>query len=237
MEVPEFMEDEDIETPTRKASNIGVRNFIREMCWLIPQVYEAETGKNDIVVVEAYRDEFIMRNEEILSRTNNPGTKYTKCITLSNTRREPSPTRETNRPFDDTKGISPQYRKEERYDDTGGLYIVYGQKFDNIVRMDCWGRSNTEANELIDWLEIFLVKWEFWFTGRGIDRMFYYRSGTELSPTERSAMDSWRQPFKLRSLEWFVRDERLFYKSEAEISKIVARIKVEDGDIETYEIV
>ena len=231
---PEFFpdgteEDSDVidqTAPGRKLAAMGARGFIREFCWLAPQVYNFEYGE-DIIVVPAYRNEFI--EMYTAASTANPGNIYNKCISVMLTRRSPAPTRETNNPFDDSRGISPLARIEEKYTDSGGYYTIYGQKFSNSLQFDCWAKSNTEADELIDWLETFLVKWEFWFQALGIDKMGYLEAGSDLNPSEASAMSIWKQPLKIRTLEWYIRDEKLYYLDQSEIAAIAARVQTEGG--------
>jgi hypothetical protein len=212
--------------PGRKLAALDSRDFLLEFSWLAPIVYREETGEEDMTAVPAYRNEFIEMYKGEYDR-DMPGSKFKKVVTLSINRRMPAPTRESNTPFDSTKEITPRPRTVERYQSGPGYCEILGQRFENIVQLDCWGRSNTEANALIKWVETFLVRWEFWFTSLGIDKMFYYASGSALSPTEAAAMSNWRQPFRLRSLEWYVRDEKLYYIDQYEIEAIRARILTE----------
>jgi len=236
---PEFITDTttvvNLSSPGLALSNLGARGFIREFSWLAPQVYAYEVGDNTMTALPAYRNEFIVQHKDTFDKTKNPGSHFTKCISAMVKSRMPWGTRETNNPDSTPKQIKPSLRYNGKKSDLeggegeDGYYEVYGQKFENILQFDCWGRSNTEADQLIDWLEGFLVRWEFWFTSFGIDKMFYLSSGSELSPTEADAMGRWTQPFKLRSLEWYVRDEKLYYSDQSEIQAIVARIMIEGG--------
>jgi hypothetical protein len=234
---PEFFPDVVANTvePGRKLMAMDARGMILEFCWLAPQVYKAETGKENMTCVPAYRNEFIeMYKGEYDS--NNPGEKFSSVISVGITRRSPASTRETNTPFDDNREVKPRARVIEKYEESGGYVEIQGQRFDNLLQFDCWARTNTEANELISWLEGFLVRWEFWFASLGIDKMCYYASGSDLSPTEAAAMSSWRQPFKLRTVEWYVRDEKLYYSNQYDIQAIIARIKTE-GSANRLEII
>jgi hypothetical protein len=208
--------------PSKKLANMGARAFIIETCWLAPQIYSQEVGE-ELVVVPAYRDEFI---ETYLGPATMPGEQFRKGISLSLYRRQPASVRESNMPFDRGKEVLPRVREESK-NEGPGYTTVLGQKFDNIIKFDCWAKSNMEADALIDWLEVFLVKWQFWYEGLGIDKMFYYSSGAEVVPGEAAAMVNWKQPFKLRTLEWYVRDEKLFYLDQSEIEQIRLRILTE----------
>lgn len=226
---PEFFADTDDTSSTvagRKLGAMDARGMILEFCWLAPQIYKAETGKDNMTCVPSYRNEFIEMYKGMFD-IDNPGDSFSSVISVSHTKRMPAPTRETNTPFDDTKDIKPRPRVVEKSEDSGGYVEILGQRFENILQFDCWARTNTEANELVSWLEAFMVRWEFWFVSLGIDKMFYYASGSDLSPTEAAAMSSWKQPLKLRTLEWYVRDEKLYYSDQFEIQAIVARILTE----------
>lgn len=206
----------------RKLANMGARGFILETCWLAPQVYMYEVGE-ELVVVPADRDEFIEMHS---GSSNSPGESFDRCISIGLTRRSPASVRESNTPFDSGKEVIPRTREEVKLD-SGQYATILGNKFDNMIRFDCWGRSNTEVTALIEWLETFLVKWQFWYEGLGIDKMFYWGAGSDLSPSEASAMSRWSHPFKLRSLDWYVRDEKLYYINQSAIEEIRLRIQTE----------
>lgn len=223
---PEFFEETETEeeriAPGRKLYCLGARGFVLEMCWLAPQVYNMEVG-GTLIVVPAYRNEFM---ERYLGSADDPGEKFEKAISIELTRRMPASVRESNKPFDSGKEVIPRVRQEVRNAD-GGFTTILGQKFDNYVKFSCWARTNTEADLLIEWLEAFLVRWQFWFEGMGIDKMFYSSAGSDLSPEEAAAMSTWRQPFKVRTLEWYIRDEKLFYIDMSEIEQIRLRVLTE----------
>jgi hypothetical protein len=84
IEEPEFFPEDNntIEpgSPGLAISNLGARGFIREFCWLVPQVYEQENNDATLMTVPAYRNEFIVMHKDTFDVSKNPTSIYNKLL-------------------------------------------------------------------------------------------------------------------------------------------------------------
>lgn len=205
----------------KASGNMSIYEFIRELGRVAPLIYADENGNAELVVLPAYPTDLINTSE---SSTYNPAGGFPSTITYQIIRREPGTI--GNHPFDPRKIIKPTYREVLPRDDE---YIqLWGQWFDNLIQLDCWSTSNGEADQLIEWLEEFLLKYTFYFKEMGVQEMYYFRGGRfTWGTTEEEAMVRWRNRFKVRSMTYYVRTEKLWYKDLYKIREIIARLEVD----------
>jgi len=200
--------------------NMSIYEFLRVFGKIAPKVYAAENGNAELVVVPAYPDELL----NLSGRTNaNPAGNIPATITYQIVRREPATIQD--HPFDPRKSIKP--RIMEVVNEGGITGQVSGMFYDNLVQLDCWSTSNGDADDLIEWLENFMLGYTFYFKEYGIHEMYYFRGGRfTWGTTEEEAMVRWRNPFKVRSMTYYVRSEKLWWKDLKELDTIVAELGI-----------
>ena len=205
----------------KASGNMSVYDSVRELGKVTPLVYAADNGNAELVVLPAYPDELLNIGD---SSTGNPTGHLPATITYQIIRREPGTI--GNHPFDPGKVIKPTYREVLPREDE---YIqLWGQWFDNLIQLDCWSTSNGEADQLVEWLEGFLVQYAFYFKEKGLQEMYYFRGGRfTWGTTEEEAMTRWRNPFKVRSMTYYVRTEKLWWKDLYKIKEIITRLEVD----------
>lgn len=223
--MPELVEENIERTipPLSKADHsIGIEGFNKLFSIVAEAVWKEEKG-SDLIVLPAYPDEIINYGAK---STVNPANTFNQCITYQTIRREPGAIGgDATGPFEGRKEHKPRQR-DTYYDDEMKEYVeIHGQRFDNLVQFDCWSKSNEEANEMLYWLEGFLLGYAWYFKKSGVQEMFYFRSGRfTWGTSEEEAVSMWRNPLKVRSLVWFIRTEDLFAVIRGKIEKIIVNI-------------
>ena len=203
----------------RSSNNISIYNFFRTFSRLAQVVYARDFGK-ELRVVSAYPDDLM----EFKASRENPAGGFIDTITFQITRREPASIHD--KPFSPDKALKPTFIDYQGMGD-GDVIEIKHQRFDNLVQLDCWTLSNKEADMMMEWLEEFLVKYTSYFKDMGIVEMYYFRGGRfTWGTTEEEAMDRWRNPFKVRSVNWFVRTERLWTIDHNEIEEVRISLEV-----------
>jgi hypothetical protein len=198
---------------------IGIWGYNRMFTLVGEHVYNRDKGE-EIIILPAYPDELITPDT---ARNNiNPASAMKKYITYQVVRREPSGMiGKIGAPFEGGKEWKPRLRHTYKDETTGEWVEIYGQRFDNLVQYDLWAKSSQEADLLLEWLECFLNGYSFFFKENGVQEMFYFRSGRfAFGTTEEEAMTMWRNPFKVRSLVWYIRTEDIYAKIRDSITQI-----------------
>ena len=205
-------------------SNLSIYDFLREFGRVAPLVYAHDNNNAELVIVPAYPDELV----RIATSTNmNPTGNLPPTITYQVVRREPATIQD--HPFQERKQIKPMHAEMINDVESGEPVELSHQLFDNFVQLDCWTTSNGDADDMIEWLENFMVEYAFYFKERGVHEMYYYRGGRfTWGTTEEEAMARWRNPFKVRSMTYYIRTQKLWYKVLSRVQSIIAQIEVSD---------
>ena len=202
---------------------VGIWGYNRMFTLAAEHVYTRDKNET-IIVAPAYPDELI--SLDVAKSSINPASAMSKYITYQVVRREPSGmTGKITAPFEGGKEWKPRLRHTYKDETTGEWVEIYGHRFDNLVQYDLWAKSAQEADLLLEWTETFLGGYAYFFKQNGIQEMFYFRSGRfAFGTTEDEAMTMWRNPFKVRSLVWFIRTEELYARIRDSITKIEVHI-------------
>lgn len=200
--------------------NMSIYEFLRVLGQIAPLVYARENGNAALVVVPAYPDELLNMGT---SSSANPAGHFPATITYQIVRREPATIQD--HPFDPRKNIKPSLLRIVNDGNVVGQQSH--QLYDNLVQLDCWSTSNGDADNLVEWLENFMIGYTFYFKEYGIHEMYYFRGGRfTWGTTEEEAMVRWRNPFKVRSMTYYVRSEKLWWKELKELEVIVAELNM-----------
>lgn len=205
-------------------SNQDIYGALRSISDIVPLAYAEDHNNEKLEMLAAYPNEFVVTEA---GGSQYPVQQFTKTITYQIVRREPGTLGDA--PFQMKKELKPRFREMQAKPNEDGAVEIRGQWFDNLVQFDCWTRSNTEADELIEWFEEFMILYTFFFKGyAGIQEMLYYRGGRfTFGTTEDEAMVRWRNPYKVRSCTYYFRTEKLWLLDYNLIKKIIARLEIQ----------
>ena len=134
--------------------------------------------------------------------------QFNPTITYSLKLKEPG-TSGQGGPFGDKREYRPRIRTPKGYtisNDAGDRSAIeYGQKFDCLVQFDVWAETHTDAEELADWFEDFMVKYAGVFEKNGMDRVLFWQRLRD------STKEAWRDNIVSRSLIYFIRYDQTSY--------------------------
>jgi hypothetical protein len=98
------------------------------------------------------------------------------------------------------------------------LEQVYIQEFDNLVQFDLFTRTNYEAEELVEWFEYFMDTFTYAFMFAGVQKMYYYMR------LEDDELKKWRTGLSIRSIQYWIRTQRIYVKNVNRIDQINVRL-------------
>lgn len=180
---------------------------VQEFCLIVGKILTAynklaiDNKRNYIHYYPAYPDSVRGETEDVVDQSY--------IITYDIYRREDGSL--GKRPFSDKKERKLTLRGEERTDD-GQVREIYGKRFDNMIRFDCFAPTTWEAESLISVFERIMEIHRRVFKTVGIDQMTYEGRLTPLIFQ--------RSKFRSRACLWYVRDEMRLYKDQEAISQI-----------------
>lgn len=130
-------------------------------------------------------------------------------------------------PFSSKKERTLRMRGQVLQDD-GTVRTVYGKRFDNMIRFDCFAPTTREANELIKVFEIIMEIHMGALKSLGVDQITYEG---RLSPTVFE-----RSKYRSRACLYYVREELRLYRDENAIKLIETDLKISEGEYEKHYI-
>jgi len=147
-----------------------------------------------------------------------PVDQFQDTITWKVIRREPGTL--DGPAFSARKEVKPRTRDSNLRHPTSRnkLVDVMGQWFDNIVQFDCWAKTNTEAEALVEWFEDFMLLYTGHFMRFGISKMHYWRR------FEDQEVLKWANPLHVRSVAYYVRTEKLHEVVKSRMRQITIRL-------------
>lgn len=144
-----------------------------------------------------------------------------ETVTVKLTRRQPGMAGRGAPYENETKQLA--YILREVKDDTenpGYKRAILGRMYDNTVRLTCWARTNKQATKRSLWLETVMEEYLWWFGYSGVNRVLFLGRGEEAT-REISGNKLYG-----RSLDFFVRTEKLQEVSQRELEQIVVRMAI-----------
>jgi len=170
--------------------------------------------------VEDYETRVHSTNDSKIHITYEEPDKLTnlEALTIKLIRREPGMFGQGTAFENKTRQLRPLLREEiSDPENPGYKRAVMGQFYDNLLRLTCWARTNKVANERSLWLENVMEEYAWFFTYSGVNRILYHGRG----PEETITVDQSR--VYGRSLDYFVRTEKIVTISQKELECIVVR--------------
>jgi len=142
-----------------------------------------------------------------------------EALTIKLVRREPGMFGQGTAFENKTRQLKPLLREElDDPENPGYKRAVLGQYYDNLLRLTCWARTNKAANERSLWLETVMEEYSWFFAYSGVNRVLYFGRAPEQTITvDESKIYG-------RSLEYFVRTEKLISVSEKELECVAVRL-------------
>lgn len=113
----------------------------------------------------------------------------------------------------------PMFREEYNDPENSGYRCqVNGYYYDQIVRFTCWANTNKAANARAEWFEDLMEEYAWWFKLQGVDRVLFWKRGTDL--VETISQNKWYG----RPIEYFVRTEKLRVFRQKTLEEILIRL-------------
>lgn len=187
---------------------------IKEVPGLLKRVIEDFEGRTDI----NDEDKLFFTVDEV------DLTNHLEEITFSVARREPGGVG-SGPPFaQGHKNLRPFLRDEgDDPDNPGYKKAVFGQWFDNVIRLTCWARRSWQAEERALWLEEVIEKYAWYLTMQGISRVFFWgRDADQMIENKNNKIYG-------KALNYYIRTERLSYVSTKKLEELVIKIGVQGG--------
>ena len=137
-------------------------------------------------------------------------------------RQQPSSTAQTNAPFsDERKEIRPRLRAVTygEIDKPGEVTFHFGQFIVSQIEFTIYARSNTEANDIVDWFENIMEKNRQFFAYYGIMKYYFLERDSDAIIREGDGV------VHVRPMSYWVRTEKTFEQTEQAINNIIVKIK------------
>ena len=141
--------------------------------------------------------------------------EWRDTITWSVARREPGGL--DGAPFEGTRDVRPHHRSSGSWGPDQAYLISYtGQWFDVLIQFDCWAKTNSTSERLVEWFEGFMETYRGVFRYNGVNNLLYWdRTHDEL-------VTRWRDDIVNRTLRYYVRMENVAAVLESKIRSITA---------------
>lgn len=126
-------------------------------------------------------------------------------------------------PFESrVKNLRPIPREEFDDPDNPGYKITTsGYFYDNIVRFNCWGKTNKTANRVAEQFEDLMELFSWFFKLQGIDRVLFW--GRQADHT----VELDQNPWHCRPIDYFVRTEKVRVQNVKTIEELLINYKIE----------
>lgn len=143
----------------------------------------------------------------------------TEVISFRLIRREPGAYSQ-GAPFEGSvKNLKPIVRETGVDDDNSDYrFAIQGYWYDNLIRFNCWARTNKQANERACWFEDFMEDYTWWFKLQGVNRILFWGRG------EDQTVDDDGNKWFGRPLDYFVRTEKLRRFEEKKLEEILIKL-------------
>jgi hypothetical protein len=151
-------------------------------------------------------------------------TQKLETITYAVVRREPGGIG-SGPPFSQqNRNLRPFLREEgDDPDNPGYKRAIFGQWFDNVIRLTCWARTGWKSEERAMWLEEVMEQYTWWLTMNGISRIFFWgRDTDQMRETSGNKIYG-------KALNYFVRTEHLSCTSTKTLESLIIKIGVQGG--------
>jgi len=126
------------------------------------------------------------------------------------------------RPFEKRlKQLRPMLREElDDPEHPGYKRAIFGQFYDNILRLTAWARTNKAASERALWIENVMEEYAWFFAYSGINRVLYQgRAEEQMREVEGNRIYG-------RPIDYFVKTEKLRSVSQKQLELICVRLAI-----------
>jgi hypothetical protein len=143
----------------------------------------------------------------------------TEVISFSVVKREPGAYSQ-GAPFEGAvKNLRPITRESGKDPNNSDYrFAIQGYWYDNLIRFNCWARTNKQANERACWFEDFMEDYTWWFKLQGVNRVIFWGRG------EDQVVDDDGNKWFGRPLDYFVRTEKLRRFEEKKLEEILINL-------------
>ena len=169
------------------------------------------------------RSEINLRNYVNFTEEDPEAKDDTEVISFRLMKREPG-SYSQGAPFEgNVKNLRPTLR--EKGNDPANpdyRFATQGYWYDNLIRFNCWARTNKQANERACWFEDFMEDYTWWFRLQGISRVLFWGRGEDLTVNDDG--NKWYG----RPLNYFVRTEKLRRFEEKKLEEILIKLDTKE---------
>ncbi len=126
-------------------------------------------------------------------------------------------------PFDPPTEIKPRVRQyviDPDYDDCH--VMVLGQWFDNLLQFDCWAKTNSRADDLIEWFEDFMYRYTWVWKKNGVNEILYWMR------TQDEEVSKWRNDLSARTVLYYFKTEKIVTIREHDFKQLDLYIEVDN---------
>jgi hypothetical protein len=174
----------------------------------------------DTFFVPAFPKYLKTNTRENKETMDNPIQKFKRTITYRVIRREPATIGGNKEPFGTgQKDLKPKERMRIGNPD-GTQTIIYGQRFDNLIRFNIWCLTNTEAEALVNWFEQYLRTRRAFLRNMGLDEILFW------SREEDKTAGDFDNRLEMRSLTFFTRTEELSSAEESVLKNLEIQLGI-----------
>lgn len=152
---------------------------------------------------------------------------WNEAVTYIVTRSVPG-TVDASRPFEGVRNMKPKFRESVEDPLDPVLYLeTDGWFFDNLVRFDCWSKTNAQAVKILNWFEDFILRHTWIFEVYGITKVLYW------GRDEDEEIGVYRNDVTKRSITFYFKTERLFFTKTRKLSHVSVDVNVttDESDI------
>ncbi len=194
--------------------NLDIQGFMHLLYLMLKVDYPSA------VFVPSYPKYLKVGTKENTETMDNPVQKFKPTITYMIMRREPATIGGNKEPFGTgQKDFRPKERQRVGNQD-GTQTIIYGQRFDNLVRFDIWCLTNKEVEDLVNWFEQYLRTRRAFLRNMGLDEILFWSRG------EDQADSNFDNRLEKRSLTFFIRTEELSSAEEDVLKNLTIELGI-----------
>lgn len=148
--------------------------------------------------------------------------EWVDTITFGVRRKEPGTI--GKHPFDPPTEIKPRIRQYVVDPDHDDCHVmILGQWFDLLLQFDCWAKTNSRADSLIEWFEDFMYKYTWVWKKNGVNEILYWMRNQD------EEVSKWRNDLSVRNVIYYFRTEKIVTIREHDFKQLDLYLEVSNA--------
>jgi hypothetical protein len=175
------------------------------------------------VITDSQDRESVAEKDRVIFTTELPDfDKVLESITYAVIKRLPGSFDQGSPMKNGIRNLKPMLREEKTDPENPDYKIsIFGQYFDNMIRLTCWAKTSWQAEKRALWLERKLQEYDWFLRMQGLNR-FIFQGRDEDKLVEVSSNKFYGKP-----LNYFVRTERLHEVSTKTLERLIVKVKAD----------